>query len=139
MAEDSYEIKLKRIELKNATFTKDILDGVTFFQFAETGAMGEPGGIVFLTGDNKLYHANYFFGDLTMETIKKAFPPLAKCEFGLGIRTVVPKGWEYVNLGMGNHLIVRSDYYAKFALMITGFNSCGELYMHWLEKALSIR
>ena len=52
------------IELNNSTFTKDILDRTTFFQIAEGGAMGEPGGIVFLTEDGTVYHANYCFGDL---------------------------------------------------------------------------
>jgi hypothetical protein len=40
---------IERIELSDMAFTKDILVKTTFFQFAERGAMGDPGGILFLT------------------------------------------------------------------------------------------
>ena len=131
---------MERIELENATFTKDILDGTTFFQLAEGGAMGEPGGIVFLTEGEKVYHANYCFGNLTKETMEKAFPVLAECEFGIfGIGSKVPEGWVYVNLGMGNHLIVRADYYGKFETLTKEYKPLGELYQHWLEIAISLK
>lgn len=130
---------MKKIELEDATFTKDILDGTTFFQIAEGGAMGEPGGIVLLTENRKVYHANYCFGDLTTETMEKAFPVLKKCRFGLfGKDSVVPEGWVYVDLGMGNHLIVRADYYEKFSLLTEEYKEPVEFYQHWLEIALSI-
>ncbi len=130
---------MDRIELENATFTKDILDSTTFFQLAEGGAMGEPGGIVFLTEDGKVYHANCCFGDLTKETMEKAFPVLAGCEFGLfGFESKVPDGWIYVNLGMGNHLIVRMDYFRMFESLTREYKTPGELYQHWLEKAITI-
>ena len=60
------------IDLNNETFIKDILDGTTFFQIAEGGVMGGPGGIIFVTEDGKVYHANYCYGDLKWETIQEA-------------------------------------------------------------------
>lgn len=127
------------IELSNETFTKDILAGATFFQIAEGGAMGEPGGIVFVTEDGSVYHANYCYGDLKWETLQHAFPTIDDCHFGLfGIGSEVPEGWMYVNLGMGNHLIVRQDRYDDFAPRIAGYKSLGEVYQNWLKQALTV-
>ena len=126
------------IELNNETFTKDILDGVTFFQIAEGGAMGEGGGIVFVTEDGAVYHANYVYGDLKPENMEMAFPIIKDCHFGLfGIGSVVPEGWNYVNLGCGNHLIVRKDRYDDFAKRIADYNYPPEIYRIWLEQALA--
>jgi hypothetical protein len=128
---------IEKIELDNKTFTKEILDKALFFSLAEGGAMGEPGGILFITDDGKLYHANYVFGDLKHETIKEAFPVIDECRFGLfGIGTTVPIGWTYISLGFGNHLIVKDNCYTAFEPLIAGYDNPGELYQHWVEKAL---
>lgn len=130
---------MEPIELNNSTFEKGILDKTTFFQIAESGAMGEPGGIVFLTEDGTVYHANYCFGDLKWETIQHAFPIIDRCRFGMfGIDSEVPDGWVYVNLGMGNHLIVRQDRYAGFEPLISKCKSPGEIYQRWLDCAQSV-
>ena len=84
------------IELNNDTFTKDILDRTTFFQIASPGAQGEPGEILFLTEDGKLYYANYVFGGgLDLKIVESAFPVLAECRF---YDSVVPQGWNYMYL-----------------------------------------
>ena len=127
------------IELADSSFTREILDNATFFQIAEGGAMGEPGGIWFLTENNAVYHANYCWGDLTAKTISAAFPVIDQCSFGMfGVDSVVPDGWQYVNLGFGNHLLVRQDRYESFAPLIAGYKSLGEVYQHWMEHALEI-
>ena len=133
------EHMIEYIELNDSTFDKDILEKTTFFQIAEGGAMGEPGGIVFLTEDGTAYHANYCFGDLRWETIQHAFPVINQCQFGMfGIDSQVPENWVYVNLGMGNHLIVRQDRYAEFNSLIAKYKSPIEIYQNWLESALSV-
>ncbi|MBR3382022.1 MAG: hypothetical protein IKG85_03155 [Clostridia bacterium] len=130
---------MEPIELNNSTFSRSILDKATFFQIAEGGAMGEPGGIIILTEDGTVYHANYCFGDLKWETIQHAFPIIEQCRFGMfGIDSEVPNGWNYVNLGMGNHLIVRQDRYDKFSPLISDCKSPGEIYQKWLGYAKSI-
>ncbi len=122
------------VELNDKTFTKDILDKTTFFQIAEAGAMGEGGGIVFVTEDGTVYHANYCYGDLRWETLQRAFPVIDQCEFGI-THSEVPEGWVYENLGMGNHLIVRRDRYDGFAKLSSKCSSMGELYQKWLDFA----
>ncbi len=130
---------MEPIELNDSTFAMDILNKTTFFQIAEGGAMGDPGGIVFLTDDGRVYQANYCFGGLRWETIQHAFPVIDQCHFGMfGIGSQVPDNWVYVNLGMGNHLIVRQDRYAKFASLIAKYKSPGEIYRNWLKHALSV-
>ena len=80
------------------TFTKDILDTTVFFKIAESGAMGEPGGIDFITEQGKIYHANYCYGDLERKTIQNAFQIINECRFGLfGMGSEVPKVWQYVS------------------------------------------
>ena len=129
---------MKPIELFNDTFTKDLLDTTVFFKIAESGAMGERGGIDFITEQGKLYHANYLYSDLEWETVQKAFPTINECGFGLFSEDDgVPKGWEYVALGMGNHLIVREDYYSEFEPLIA-YKSVLEVYMKWKELALTL-
>ena len=127
---------MRPIELNNSTFDKEILDKTTFFQIAEGGAMGDSGGIVFLTENGKVYHANYWYGDLKWEIIRRAFPVID--QFRFGIDSEVPDGWVYVDLGMGNHLLVRQDRYAGFEALISDCKSPGEIYRRWLELAKSI-
>lgn len=126
-------------ELNNATFTNDILEDAVFFMFAEGGAMGEPGGILFVTESGEAYHGNYAFGDLEMDTIEAAFPVLAQCSFGMfGHGSEVPLGWEYVNLGAGNHLIVRMDYAEQFRAMTKKWKKPVELFQNWMGVALDL-
>ena len=130
---------MKPIELDNNSFSKDILDKTTFFQIAEGGAMGEPGGIVFLTEDGTAYHANYCYGGLKWETVQRAFPVIDQCRFGMfGMDSKAPSGWVYVSLGMGNHLIVRQDRYERFAPLISNCKSGGEIYQKWMDYANSV-
>ncbi|MBR4765758.1 MAG: hypothetical protein IK085_03215 [Clostridia bacterium] len=130
---------IETLELDNNSFVKETLDNTVFFQLAESGAMGEPGGIIFITDNGLNYHANYCFGDLKWETIRTAFPVIDECIFGMfGHNSAVPKDWVYVNLGMGNHLIVREDFYVKFEPLISNYNRPSEIYQHWLEKAQSL-
>ena len=126
-------------ELNNATFTNDILEDAVFFMFAEGGAMGEPGGILFVTEGGEVYHGNYAFGDLEMDTVEAAFPVLAQCSFGMfGQGSEVPMGWEYVNLGAGNHLIVHMDYAEQFRKKTRQYKKPVELFQNWLEVALDL-
>lgn len=98
--------------LDDNTFTKELLNKAVFFEFAEGGAMGAPGEIFFFTEDGRFYRSNYCVGKLNFKTVKKAFPVITECRFGVfDFDSATPGGWEYISLGLGNHLLVRSDYY----------------------------
>lgn len=102
-------MKPKNIVNKGA-LTSGILDDVMFFKIAEGGAMGEPGGVTWARSNGESYHLNYCFGNIAMADLMNAFKPLKECCFGIsGMGMVVPKGWRYVNLGMGNHLLVSNQ------------------------------
>ena len=86
---------------------EELFQEVLFFKLAEGGAMGEPGGVVWVKANGESYHCNYCYGDVRYEDLLKLFAPLKKCSFGMfGLGSTVPNEWKYVNLGMGNHLII---------------------------------
>ena len=127
------------IELCNKELNKDTFKDVAFFSLAEGGAMGEPGGVFFFDKAGKTYHFNYVFGDVDMGKVEKLFPVLSECEFGMfGLDSVVPKGWNYVNLGMGNHLIVNEELYSKFVELLDGEDEPSVIYGKWVGIADSM-
>lgn len=124
------------IDLCNADLTKATFKDVMFFSLAESGAMGEPGGILFYVKSGELYHLNYVYGDADIKKVEKLFPVLAKCRFGIfGIDSSVPSGWNYVTLGMGNHLIVNDEVYAAFMEKLGRDVEPSVAYMNWLGIA----
>ena len=124
------------VELVKDDLTLDLFKNVAFLKFAEGGAMGEPGGVEFITTENKAYHFNYCYRDITYDDFLSVFPTLKKCRFGMfGIDSSTPKGWKYVNLGMGNHLIVASIVYDEFAEKIKNFDNPGKIYANWFDIA----
>ena len=130
---------MKKFELSQKDLKEKQFNNILFFMLAEGGAMGEPGAINFITDDDNLYHLNYVFGGFKIEEIIKKFPLLAECEFGLfGIDSKVPAGWHYVNLGMGNHLIVKSEVYPMFSKLISNYKSPGQIYQNWVKHAKSV-
>lgn len=125
--------------LDDNTFTKELLDKAVFFEFAEGGAMGAPGEILFFTEDGRFYSSNYCVGKLKWKTVKVAFPVITECKIGVfGFESVTPEGWTYISLGMGNHLLIRSDYYVKFAPLISDYKSPFEIQLNWPKIAPSL-
>ena len=124
------------IELCNADLNKATFKNVLFFSVAEEGAMGEPGGVLFYVKSGELYHFNYVFGDVDLEKVKEFFPTIGKCKFGMfGLGSSVPQEWNYVNLGMGNHLIVRDEVFNWFLEDIGIDTPPSTIYRNWLEVA----
>lgn len=126
----------KKLEICNADINKALFKNVMFFSLAETGAMGEPGGVLFYVKSGELYHFNYAYGDVKIEKVEQKFPVLAECTFGIfGIGSSVPEGWKYVSLGMGNHLIVNEEVYEAFISEFPKDIPQHILYGNWIEVA----
>lgn len=126
----------KPIELCNADLNPATFKNVMFFALAEGGAMGEPGGILFYLISGELYHLNYVYGDVDIKKVQKYFPILANCKFGMfGLGCSVPEGWNYVNLGMGNHLIVNDEVYPLFIEQLGDDIEPSVAYMNWMKIA----
>lgn len=127
------------IELSNRELNKKTFKDIMFFSLAEGGAMGEPGGIVFYNKEGKTYHFNYVYGDADMGKVENLFPVLSECRFGMfGINSTVPDGWNYVNLGMGNHLIVNDEVYPRFKELLEGEEEPSVVYGMWRQIADTI-
>lgn len=126
----------KVLELCNADINKALFKDVKFFSIAETGAMGDPGGVLFYVKTGELYHFNYLYGDVDIRKVQDKFPTLAKCKFGLfGIDSSVPEGWKYVSLGAGNHLIVEESLYEDFMKEFPKDIPSSILYANWIDVA----
>ena len=98
--------------------------------------MGEPGAICFYTEDGNFYHLNYVFDDVKLDKVKKYFPVLKECDFGMfGLDSSVPEGWNYYNLGMGNHLIVNSCVNDRFSELLGDEEEPSVTYGRWREIA----
>lgn len=127
---------MKKKELCKADLTKELSEKIWFFKIAEGGAMGEPGGITFITNDGTMYAFNYIYADTTYEDVIVFFPVIKECRFGLfGEDSVVPEGWKYVNLGCGNHLLVNDKIYNDFLEEINDLKKPSEVYAAWQNKA----
>lgn len=129
----------KPIELCNADLTKATFKDVMFFSLAEGGAMGCPGEILVCLKTGEQYAFNFVYGDAEIKKVEELFPPLTKCSFGIfGIDSKVPEGWSYVNLGMGNHLIVNDEVHEVFVEKMGIDAEPSEKYSRWLEVAEDI-
>jgi len=127
------------IELCKANINKTLFEDVMFFSLAESGAMGEPGAIWMFAKTGIVYHFNYVFGDVKISKVEKLFPVLAECKFGMfGIGSSIPKGWNYVNLGMGNHLIVNDEMYPAFREIVPEDTEPSIAYMKWMDAAETV-
>jgi len=127
------------IELCNAELTKATFKDVMFLSYAEGGAMGCPGEILIFLKTGELYSLNYVYGDVKLNKVIELFPVLDECHFGMfGEGSIVPNGWNYVSLGMGNHLIVRADIYDCFIEKIGRKTTPPERYGRWLDVAEEI-
>lgn len=127
------------IYLSNKDLNESIFKDVMFCSFAEGGAMGEPGRVLLINKDGQTYHFNYVYDDIDMEKVEKLFPVLGESEFGMFIHDpVVPRGWNYLNLGMGNYLFVNDEVYSKFMELLDGEDDPPTVYSIWIDIANSI-
>lgn len=129
----------KIIEISIENLKSIPLEDVRFIMMAEGGAMGEPGAVYIVADGDNVFHCNYVYHDIKFSDIEEALPMLKESKFGLfGIDSITPKGWNYVNLGMGNHLIVRDDAYSEFIEIVGKDTEPSELYGLWFDVALKM-
>ena len=132
-------MKQKPISVSKDELNENLFEDVLFFKFAEGGAMGEPGGVVWVRANGTSYHCNYCYGDISYEDLLRLFKPLRKCSFGMfGLGSLVPDEWKYVSLGMGNHLIIKASAYDEFKELTKDIQRASEFYGRWYEVALEI-
>ena len=117
-------------------------EDVVFFSLAEHGAMGYPGEVLVATKNNngvKWYCFNTMVD--SFENLCSIYPPLETFHCGLfGKVNGIQNGWHHVDLGMGNHLLVREDYISAFQNAVSELHaeSLGEVYASWQGIAQSL-
>ena len=104
------------IEIDSSNKDKAIGLDIVAFQWAAGGACGEPGGVVFITKDSKVYHTNYVFDNygITCDDICEIFPPLEHIDVGVFGGGLYPDGWKDQYLGLGNYLVVHESIWEDF-------------------------
>ena len=129
------------IEITKNNIEEIKYNNIMFLSFAEAGAMGEPGGIKILLKDSKLYHTNYCYNkDIKIEDLFSIFPPLATFQCGMCIVTNLDKNWKWIDMGMGNYLLIRNKIHSKYMEYLEKeiendkFRQ-GKIYAKWLEIA----
>lgn len=117
---------------------KDInYDEVIAITVAEGGAMGEPNGLLVVDENMKLYHSNFAFGNFKPEELKEKFPVVNGFACPPEEINDLNKGWKWFDLGAGNALLIRDQYYDYFKDRVE--SELGkdyrksELYQRWYE------
>lgn len=97
---------------------------IVALQYAEGGAMGEPGGVYFVTSGKEVYHTNYLYSvsesddrkKMSLKDLEKIFPPLRDFSYGLaGHGVTAPAAWHHEYLGFGNHLLLKESLRERFS------------------------
>lgn len=115
---------------------------IVAFSFAHGGAMGEPAGIYIIDANGQVYHANYAYGDhhLDPSHINDIIPVFSDIKLGLLGGRSENDGWETVDLGYGNTLVLRKDISRPFheAIAEAHFEHSGQLYQRWKSIVLGL-
>ena len=106
--------------------------------------MGSPGSIQLVIKDHDIvrhyisYYASFLPYHIDDADIFRLFPPMGTIQLEMfrGC-TGLPDSWRYVNLGAGNHLFVRAEYYDTFSQQMKG-KSPAEIYGCWYDTAVTI-
>jgi hypothetical protein len=126
------------IEVHEKDINRELVKDILFFKYAEPGAMGEPGGVLFIKADGKIYHFNYVYGKVDIRKKFRYFPFLKKSKvFGISFAEErwCSKKWRYECLGVGNHLLIYHSLYPLFKARTTDCKYPVELYQKWIERA----
>ena len=122
-----------------------IPESICFFLYAEGGAMGSPGSVEFIIDSDKglthyiAYYLPFVPGHIGNEDISYLFPSIDDIDLEMfGGCTGLPDEWYYVNLGAGNHLFVRSEYYRSFMGRVSDCNHPSEIYSRWSKEAFIV-
>jgi len=104
-------ITLSKNNIKNINFHRNTV----LCLFSEPGAQGDPGMVRFFIGTGKeitCYQGNYMLGELTINTLKRLFPPISS-----SLKSERIQGYQYEYLGAGNHLFINNRVFIEFADM----------------------
>ena len=124
--------------LEKTQITKEFAEHIVAISIAESGAMGNPGNITFLTDEKKLYETNYIY-DGKVKEVFKVFSILHQCsDYLFGENNEIPAGWKYTYLGAGNHLFMLEWLDILFYQIVDKRANESDIYAVWVESVLKI-
>lgn len=124
--------------LDKTHITKEFAEHIVAISIAESGAMGNPGNITFLTDERKLYETNYIY-DGKVKEVFKVFSILHQCtNYLFGKNNEVPIGWKYTYLGAGNHLFMLEWLDVQFYKIVDRNANESDIYAVWVESVMKI-
>ena len=108
---------------------------IVAFSSAAPGAMGDAGAIEVVTTKGEVYYANPFYEDIEMEQVFEVCPPLSECRFGVFGGGVIPEGWQTIDLGFGNNLVLHESISEEFRKEAekSKIKEVGDLYNKWMD------
>lgn len=97
------------IQLNQNNYKQYLPMDIAAFKLAFAGACGDEGGVEIITTDGVLYYFNLLSGNLAEPDVYEILPFLHESNFKIaGYANSILNYWGYFDLGMGNHLFVRS-------------------------------
>lgn len=139
------ELRLRALTVEFEEVTDEIISklkesNIMFFALAESGAMGEPCMIQFVSkvgAEVKFYRTNYA-DEISIDSLYSVFPTLKTLSCGpFGWVTGVGDDFVYFDMGFGNHLFV-NDCVVDLFRMCVNAKSPAELYRDWLGVAWKV-
>ncbi len=129
-----YEHPLTKKELSNLK-----KEDICALMYAEGGAMGSPGEVCIIDIDGNKYFSSGIYSDVEsevsqIEVIETYFDGLEHSS-GIGAPDykdcfINNKRWKYINLGFGNHLYLRNDFWYEHGDRIVSVDA-GQRYVNW--------
>lgn len=125
-------------DLNSVQITKEFLSHIVAFSIAELGAEGNPGNIVFLTDEKELYKTS-FYNINVVEDVFSKFNIINQCvDYLKNKRNETPFGWEYTELGSGNHLFMLKWLEVLFFKIVDRNALKSDIYTVWIETIMKV-
>ena len=121
------------IEIKKSNYKDYLPLDMIALSCATGGAQGEPGGIIIVDIDGKIFHFNHAYGDLSMNEVYEICPPLKEDSEGKE-----PEEYHRINMGMGNYLFVKKTILPQFKEETKDITSPSGYYRSWVKTILKI-
>lgn len=131
---------METIELTKSNYKGYLPIAIAAFSIAAVGACGEHGGVIIIDSKAQMYHLNYVHGEWdSFNDIIEICPLLRECDFTVfGYGSKVPDGYQFASLGLGNFLVVKSDFWKEFNDMKDSYKGDKILYNTWSDFMLEI-
>lgn len=125
----------EKITLNSKNINSIKYDSIIAITIAEGRAMGNPNGIEIVLKDMSHYYFNLGYTDINVGEFFENNPVFKSIKCSIGQITQIDDNWKWFDMGFGNYLIIRKEYYEKYNKIllekIGERYSAGGLYNSW--------